>query len=217
MITLKLNGEPVKIKTDLTVGQWSKLKSNEKFYSENSANLLSLYLDMEPDEIKKLPKKNVDFIEKFLRSDLLKMDKPQENLTTFTFQGQEYGLENDWNNLAWGAWADFEILSASDVDKNIHHILAILFRPILKWKGKKYVLKEYDPYDVLERAELFKELPVKYWWWTSNFFFQAAELSIIVTKNSLKWETRIMKLLLRGKKILPKWIQPKVPLDSILR
>jgi hypothetical protein len=216
MIQLKIKDRVITLRDDLTIGTWQKLRSNEKFYQEDKANLLSLYLDVDPDEVKKLPKKNVDFIEGYLRSEFLKMQSPGEVLMNFTFEKQEYGLENDWTNLAWGAWADFEILTAGDIDKNIHHIMAILYRPIVRWKGTSYVLKEYDPKDVLERAELFKELPVKYWWSVTNFFFQAAKLYITDTKNSLTLRMLWMKLKNRLKRMVPKWTLFKVRQDTTL-
>jgi hypothetical protein len=103
-----------------------------------------------------------------------------------------------------------EILSAEEIDKKIHHLMAILFRPVVSQKGKKYKIVDYDPKDVLERAELFRELPVKYWWWVSGFFFRVAKLYTTGIKNSLKWRIVKMTLKLKLMKMLPKYLQRKL-------
>jgi hypothetical protein len=222
MTQLKINGETRTINPDLTIGQWQKIKSNEEFY-KNRVNLLALYLNMEVNEIKKLPKKNVDFIEAIIRQDLLNHEDKVTEYFTFEFNGVEYGLENDWSKLAWGAWSDIEILSSENIDSNIHHIMSVLYRPI---KGSvvkktttentrkiKYKIEPYEPEDVLERAELFKELPIKYWWSVSSFFLRAAKLYTTNLNDSLMLKTKQQMKIKKAWKWMPRWLRRRLPQD----
>lgn len=216
MITLKFGDKRIQLQEDLTIKQWRELHKKNINNSKQRTELLSIFTGLDVNELKKLPKDNVNFIETYLRETLLKTEKPNENFVTFEFQGQTYGLENNWSQLTWGAWVDFEILTAENLEQNIPHIMSILFRPVERFDKKGYILKPYDPDDVLKRAELFEELPVKYWWWSSDFFLRAAELYITDTKNSLKLKTKMMKWLIKGKMILPKFLQEKLPLGFTL-
>ena len=175
--------------------------------------MLALYLDISLKEMKKLPKNKVDFIEKYIVTEMTKPSS-DELILTFKHDGVEYGLENDWSKLAWGAWQDFEILSAENITDNINHIMGILYRPIIETKGTKYKIEPYDEDGVLERKELFKELPVKYWFGASAFFFQIVGLYITDLKNSLTYKTKMNQLAMKGLMILPRFLRPKLPLDT---
>jgi len=214
MIEIIHNGETRVINTDLSIKKFQELQKNWERIINTRGGLLAFYMGLELKEMKKIPKKQIDFVEGYVSSQI-ETPNPDELVLTFLHDGVKYGLENDWSKLAWGAWVDFEVLSAEDPIDKLHHIMAILYRPIISEKNEKYTIAPYDEDEVLERAQLFKDLPVKYWFGAAGFFFQIVELYITDIKNSLelqtKWETKATQLLKR----VPSYLKPKRLRDTI--
>lgn len=216
MIEVLIDDKVVKVNPKLTIGKYQKIQSNPIKYSTQT-EILALYLDIEPDELKDLPVEQVRFVETILSQHMLQ-PKTSDLILTFEINGVTYGLENDWQNMTWGQWVDLEVYSQSDkLNDYIHKILAILYRPIEVEKGTKYTLKKYKSSEVDERAELFKqELGIEVWFGVSTFFLQALNVFTNNIETSLKAMKRIEKYLRPMKKILPKWLHPKVRYDSTL-
>lgn len=147
---------------------------------------------------------------KFLASYCIKLfPKPKEEfISTFTIDGIEYGFIDSWKKLSFGEWVDLDTLMNKDADEvteNIHIILAIMYRPIIERKKKKYVIEEYNEDTMIERAELFKKkLDIKVYFGTLVFFYQFAEkYKIRILLSSMKkhlW--RNLKLLWKYRKII---------------
>lgn len=215
MIEIQVGKTIKQVNTDLTISQYQNLIKKQTLLQTDRLELLSFYLDMPKAKIKNLPKNQVDFVLQYITESITK-EKSEELIMTFEHDGVVYGLENDWSKLTWGAWSDFEILSAENLTDNIQHIMAILYRPVVWQKGEKYKIKDYDSEDVLERAQLFYSIPVSYWFSASVFFFRIAEQFITDTNNSLKLVNKINRLILMGWMKLPKFLQKKLPLDFIL-
>lgn len=214
-MNVEINGKKIKLDASISIRKYQQLQKDIKTISKTPADILAFYLDKPVDEVKKYPKEPVKLMINYLTN---QMQEKKDVIIhrTFEHEGIKYGLENDWGKLSWGAWQDFEILSAENTEQNIHHIMAILYRPIIKEKGDKYTIKEYEPNDIIERAEIFKDIPVDYWFGASNFFLRIAELYTLDIKNSLESMKKINKIILRGWRILPKCLQKRLHIDSIL-
>lgn len=211
-----LNGQKKKLSSELTVEQFQRIKREEVKLNSDPVKLLSIYLDTDETEIKNAPKKNIDFILKYIQSEMTKPKKTEMEYT-FTFEGVEYGLETQWDKLAWGAWQDLEVFSAESVDEHIHLIMSILYRPVIKKSGDKYEIAPYNSDEIYPRSEIMKRVPVYLWYNCANFFFQTVKLYITGLESSLTLKIKMMKLLQKGWMILPKFIQKRLPLDSISR
>lgn len=216
MIEIELNGRVVEVQNELNIGQYQKFTKNQEVYKTDKAQLLSLYLNCSLYELKDLPVEQVKFVEEYITSNVLQTELNDEVRTKFTHNGVLYGLENDFSKLAFGGWVDLEVFSSDNITDNIHKIMAVLYRPIITETKKGYTISPYKAAEIDDRAEEFKTLPVSYWFGASNFFFL---LSVIYTdnmQNSLATMNKANQLILKGWKILPKWIKRKLPLDSIL-
>jgi hypothetical protein len=215
MIEILIDNEVKKIDDNLTIGVWQKIYKEQQKYLKDNLQLLSLFLDEPVEKLESLPKNQVEFILTYV-TDILTRKTNTELVEVFEFNGVKYGLENDWGNLAWGAWQDFEILSAENIEENIHHIMAVMYRPVV-WEGKgKYKIQKYSSADIKERMEDFKDLPLYYWMGASTFFLRIVELYITDLKTSLSMTNKMNRLKIQGWKILPKFLQKKLPLASIL-
>lgn len=213
---IELNGKVIPIQTELTIGQYQLYKQNQTIYEKEPGRILSLYTGLDYSEIKNLPKKQVEFVQQYLTSNLMPSEIEDEVHNIFKYNDISYGLENNWNSLAWGAWVDLEVFAADNVESNIHRIMAILYRPLSEHKKKGYSIEPYKSEEIEERAELFKGLPVKYWFGAANYFFLINSVYMSNMQSSLNTTLKVNQLITKGWEILPKWIKRKLPLDSIL-
>lgn len=216
MIDIKIDKEVLKIDPRLTISRFQKIQRFPDKY-KTPTEILSLYLDLEPSELKGLPVDEIKYAQDVITQHL-NIEKTNDVVFCFEFQGINYGLENDWGNMTWGQWTDLEVYSQSDIiNDNIHIIMALLYRPIKIQNGTKYTLEKFNSDDVMARAEIFKELPVVYWYGASTFFLLMSNQFIKNIQNSLKAMILIEKWMKPVRKILPKWLLPRVPQDFIFK
>jgi hypothetical protein len=215
MIEILIDNKVKTIDDHLTIGVWQKIfKENQKYLKDN-LQLLSLFLDEPVENLESLPKNQVEFMLAYI-TDILTQKTNTELVEVFMFNGVKYGLENDWGNLAFGAWTDFEILAAENIEDNIHHIMAVLYRPVIWEKDGKYKIEKYKSADIKDRMEEFKDLPLYYWLGASSFFLRIVEQYIIDLETSLKLTNKTNKMIVKTWKKLPKFLQKRLPLGSIL-
>jgi hypothetical protein len=215
MIVLQLDDKKITVDPQLKIWQYQKFNKGNGI-TGTTTDLLALYLDMPAKKLKNLPKSQVDLVTSYITNSI-EQANPNEFVPTFIHDGIEYGFENKWEKLAWGAWQDLEILSSGDnVIDNIHSIMAVLYRPVIGNDKKGYIIQPYDSETVSIRAELFKELPVNYWFGCANFFLLIGRQYISGIRNSLELTNKWNKWMMKGYKILPKWMRDRLPLDTIL-
>lgn len=218
MIELVIDDEVVKVPEEITLGIYQEINSQPERY-KNNLQMISLFTNLTVHELKNMTKEQIELIEGFVGS---KMVFPNENelVLTFEYQGVEYGLENDWSKMAFGAWVDLEVYSAEEkIHQNLDKIMAVLYRPIIskdKKDPKKYKIVPYKSEEIEPRAEIMKVVPVRYWLGVSTFFLQIVSIYIDNMKSSLNMMNEQQRMIMKGWKMLPKWIQKKLPLDSIL-
>jgi hypothetical protein len=214
MIVLQLDDKKITVDPQLKVWQYQKFNKNGM--GESMVELLAVFLDMPVKKLKNLPKEQVDLVTSYITNSM-EQANPNEFVQTFVHDGIEYGFENRWEKLAWGAWQDLEVLgSGENITENIHSLLAVLYRPVIGKDKKGYIIEPYDSETIMTRAELFKELPVNYWFGCANFFLLIGRQYISGIKNSLELTNKWNNLMMKGWKILPKFLQKRLPLDTIL-
>ena len=185
-------------------------------YKDDPTAVLSLYTNIPVNKLKDLPREQVKFLQVYITTQFTEKSVTDELHNVFTHNGVEYGLENDWNKLAWGGWVDLEVFSSDDIEQNIHLIMAILYRPIKERKKGKYILHPYKADEIEDRANDFITLPVNYWFGASVFFFITGNLFMKDIESSLTMKNKINQMIVKGWTILPQWIKNRVSLDSIL-
>jgi len=215
MIEIQVGKKTYKIEEEMNISQYQRLQILNLFENPDPVKLLSAYLDIHPNELKNASKEQVKFIEKFVFNRLTQ-DVAKDVIFTFDYKGVTYGFENNWAKLAWGAWQDLEFLSSQDVNGNINKIMAVLYRPVTWMEGTDYKIEAYDANTIEKRAELFKNLPIKFWFGAAQLFFFISSEYINNIKSSMESRMKIYKLMKTGTKIFPKWLREKLSLDSIL-
>lgn len=212
MITIELGKEEIEIPEYLTIDMYQQIQKNPIRYN-NSLDVLSLYLNKTPKELRNFPKDSIQFVESYISSTIMNTPDEIKLETKFEYNGIKYGLENEWNNLKWGMWVDMEVFSQEDrINENIHMLMSILYRPIIEETKKGYKIEPYDSDTVKERSEIMKKVDTRYWLGVSAFFLEMSKQYIKSIERSLMWKTmktRLKMKLHQWMMKLPKFLRPK--------
>ena len=208
-LELKLGDKMISLPMHFTWEQWMRMQS----YDMNKVKpheLLAVCSGLEVKEIKNADLKDVEYISEVLTRFYFSGDPKNEVILTFTHNGVEYGLQKDFGKLTYGAWVDLEVYGSSSINENIPKILSLIYYPIKGWKKDKYILEEYDDEKVSERAEEFKTIPMDIWYGASTFFLLFVRIYTDNIASSLVLKNKVETMILRGLKVLPKWMQRKL-------
>lgn len=215
MIEVLIDDKKIEVPEYLTISQYQKIHRNPIKYNDPT-EVLSLFLNLDVEEIKDAPRKQVEFVQKYLMENVMGNQRGDFR-ETFFLDGIEYGFENDWKNMKWGMWVDMEVFSQTDkIYDNIHILMSILYRPIIDRVKGKYVLEPYKSSETMDRAELFQQkLGIDYWFGAATFFLLMSNQYIKNIKASLEAKMKIYKIARPILKRLPKFLQPKLLQDFI--
>jgi hypothetical protein len=217
MIELIIDNEVINVPDEMNIGMYQQINLNTNKY-KNPLQLISLFTNMTVHELKNLQKEQVELIEGFLSSRLVFPDN-SKLVMTFEHDGVEYGLENDWSKLAFGAWVDFEVYCSDDkIYENLHRIMSVLYRPVISKDKKnplKYKIAPYKSEEIEDRAEIMKLVPVSIWLGASVFFLEIVNIYITSIESSLALTLKIKERTTKAWMMMPKWIQRVLPLDFI--
>jgi len=83
-----------------------------------------------------------------------KLDPKVEKI--IEIDGVKYGSIKDMKNLSLGEYVDIDHYIQKPID-NLHKVCAILCRPVLKEEGDLYIIEDYNPETMEERANIFME------------------------------------------------------------
>ena len=137
---------------DVTLEKWQQLVLGKKKSKTQEAK----------ETIKALSTLPVKLVEEMSLSDvatiferLSKLQVKGKLKKVFEIDEVEYGFLPDLDEITLGEWADTEQYIKDGLEKNIHKIMSILFRPITSREGKMYSVQAYK--DGRERAEKFRK------------------------------------------------------------
>tara|TARA_R110002020_G_scaffold351767_2_gene564961 strand:- start:119 stop:727 length:609 start_codon:yes stop_codon:yes gene_type:complete len=109
-----------------------------------------------------------------------------------SIEGKTYGFNPDLNNISTGEFMDIDTY-CKDLDKNLHLIMAVLYREITKEAEGKYKILEYDG-EINSRAELFKnKMPGAVAQSCVVFFYNLGSSYLTDMLQSLKEDNQIEK------------------------
>jgi hypothetical protein len=137
---------------DVTLEKWVQLILGKKKSKTEEAK----------ETIKALSTLPIKLVEEMSLSDVAAIFEKLSNLQiegklkkVFEIDEVEYGFLPDLDEITLGEWADIEHYIKDGIEKNMHKIMAVLFRPITSKEGKMYSVAAYK--DGRERAEKFKK------------------------------------------------------------
>jgi hypothetical protein len=117
--------------------------------------VVSIMCDIDEDSISKLNLEQINMIISELEWVYIK--PKYEFARIVTIDGIKYGSIPNFNNIKVGEWIDIENY-IKDFKKNIHKILAIIYRPITEYHNEYvYKIEDYDSNKLSQRSDLFLE------------------------------------------------------------
>lgn len=199
------NDQKIELPETLTIRHYQTLT---KIGNPNTFQIISVLTGIPENELKELEPDNFNFLEKKLVP-MLHVEKPSKIVFQFKHNDKEYGLVQDFYKLTMAEWVDLEVYSnGENVLDNIHKIMAILYRPVVKkLKNNKYQIENYNSNDIEQRAEEFLDLPLEFYLSVSGFFLQSVTIFTKVLADSLKQKSQIQMVKTRIKNKFKKMFQ----------
>ena len=210
-IKLTIGDNKYDINPQLTLGEYMDMQKNKESL-QDTLKLMQVLTDIPEKELRKIDQNKANLIADTILKKKLK--KHEDNVQAIIeFKGIRYGLETDLTKINFGGWVDLETFIALSHHEHLDKITAIFYRPVIGQIGKKYFLEEYDSDKMIERAELFKDLPFEIVSGAQRFFLEFTKQYITSITHSLTTKTK--KNLRRKKaadimkKYLPKYLRGK--------
>ena len=140
---------------DVTLENWMKILEAQGNRHKEDVETLKALSDIPETILKELDLIDVVEILKSL-TDLQKVPTTRSVRRIYKIDGVKYGFHPNLEKMTLGEWIDCETLIGKGLSGNMHYLMAILFRPILKHEGKKYNIEAYSESELEIRAEIFK-------------------------------------------------------------
>ena len=175
---------------NVTLEKWQRIVlGKKKSKSKEAQETIALLSDIPKKLINEMSIKDVATI--FERISKLQVEGKLKKV--FKIDEVEYGFMPDLDEITLGSWADIEHYIKDGLEKNMHKIMAVLFRPITSKEGKMYSIQAYK--DGRQRAEKFrKKMNAKQVQQSLVFFYNLGnELSMILPLYLMEMMTKIQE------------------------
>lgn len=143
--------------TQVKLGDYQNYIEQTKDVNEAvTLNLLTIscFTGIPYEKVEKIRKGDVDLV--LIEFEKLLSKKMNTTLNMIIeIDGVEYGFNPNLKDMTLGEFVDLDNY-LEDAWKNMHIIMAILYRPITSKKKKKYSIEEYNGVD-MKRAEMFRD------------------------------------------------------------
>ena len=137
---------------DVTLEKWQQLVlGKRKSKTEEAKETIKALSDLPVKLIEEMALSDVATI--FERLSKLQIEGKLKKV--FEIDEVEYGFLPNLDEITLGEWADIEHNIKDGLEKNIHKIMSVLFRPITSKEGKLYSIEAYK--DGKQRAEKFRK------------------------------------------------------------
>lgn len=141
---------------DVTIGQYQEIMSIETDLEiSRFITTMSILLDKDSEEIRSM---NIKDYKKLVAKTKFLSEEPKSIIKRkITIGNKSFGLIPDMTLMEAGVFIDADQFK-SDPIKNLHLLVALIFRPIKsESEGGEYEIEEHRSEGFLKRAELFKE------------------------------------------------------------
>tara|TARA_R110000787_G_scaffold105652_2_gene213123 strand:- start:3350 stop:3991 length:642 start_codon:yes stop_codon:yes gene_type:complete len=141
---------------DVTLEQWAKLVSIKTETKCDEAMETMDILASIPQQV--LRELSLSDVSKLLsKIALMQQTDRSEFVRRFTHNGTDYGFHPNLDDITLGEYADIETLIKDGLEKNLHLLMAILYRPVTEFKNDAYTIEPYDG-NITLRAEDMKSM-----------------------------------------------------------
>ena len=180
--------------TEPTIELWTKLNTLKDLYDENefSLILISIATGLTIDQLRDADWEGVHKTSNYLADYFLKDgDRFHKE---FEFKGKKYKFI-DLENLSFGEFIDIDEYLSRDPSKKISE-LNLLMAFLYREQDETGKITPYNANEVRQRAELFRQLPVKYlngsmvfFWSLENILRRSTRSFFLRNWIRIKWTT----------------------------
>tara|TARA_R110000796_G_scaffold48672_2_gene116694 strand:- start:4996 stop:5646 length:651 start_codon:yes stop_codon:yes gene_type:complete len=160
------------------------LKKYQKFVKLNTEDvderflqvkMIEIFCEVSHKDVLKIKLFDADRITKVL-GDMFSQ-KPKL-VTKFKLNGIEYGFVPDLDEISFGEYIDLDTYLGDW--ENIHAAMNVLYRPIVKSKGNRYTIKEYNT----DKKDLLIDMPLDAVISSVFFFYHLGkDLSVVMSRS----------------------------------
>ena len=182
--------------SQVTISSYQKFMLNYDDKQDDytkTLNTISAFIGVPFTELEKCKKSDIDKVDEVLAK--LLQDKTNEELNlVFIINDKEYGFHPNLQELTFAEFVDLDNYLKEPI-KNLHLVMGVLYREIVKKKKDKYTIVDYDSTRCIKNAELFKEnLSVATTQGASTFFLTIGkELQKSLQLSSNKQQKKMKK------------------------
>ena len=182
---------------DITIGiyqDYVELKEKKLPEDEFIVAVVCVLCGVEKETLERVRYKDLKDISNNLMKLLKKEVKEEKELIKkVSFKGREYGFIPNLSSISLGEYVDIETF-CKDSYKNLHKIMSVLYRPIVKEKGTRYSIEEYNPNEYKE--DEFKDFPLMVSMSALSFFFRLGKkLPHILLNYSVEQKKKEVQML----------------------
>lgn len=154
--------------------------NDEEFISEK---MIELFCGIELKDVVKIKATDLaDLVNHFNEM----FSKKNEFVHRFKILDKEFGFVPDLENISWGEYIDIE-KNLSNWD-TMHKAMAAMYRPIVKTKGDKYEIEEYQSSNTY--AEVMQYAPLSVVFGASVFFYRLENALLMALADYLEKEMK---------------------------
>lgn len=190
-VEINIDKKTYTLKEDITIGEYQLLQSKSNTFTTDYDFLLflsSVLYGCPIELLRKVSKTEFLYAAKYAVE--LFNEDDETFYKSFEFNGVKYGFEPELNNMVTGMFVDLEHFIKEGTTKNLHYIMAILYRELKYMEtryGKDYYeIDDYDGFMMDKRAGYFKDLPMKYVKGAISFFLTLSQVSLYDLMNYLE-------------------------------
>ena len=188
---------------DVSIGMYQDfLELQEKKLPEDEmiVGVVCVLCNVDKEKLVRFKYKDLKDISATLVKFLEKKPEQKKLVKKVEFKEKKYGLIPNLSSISLGEFVDIENY-CKDSHKNLHKIMSILYRPIVKEKGTRYSIENYDPDEYKE--DMFKEFPILVSLSALSFFFRLGKklpltLSSYLVREQEKKVQRLRQLVKNG-------------------
>ena len=170
--------------------EFEKVKSENLEEDEFNKRVLSVICGLDRELMDRMEVKSLKKIFKTLSFLNKEMPKGKELVKKVEWNGKKYGFIPNLSEITMGEYVDIEDYCKNGQD-NLHKIMSILYRPIVKETKTRYDIEPYKPSEDLEKE--FLDFPILPSVSALSFFFLLGKKLPIALGRYLKKEREARK------------------------
>ena len=188
---------------DISIGMYQDfMELQEKKLPEDEmiVGVVCVLCNVDKEKLVRFKYKDLQDISSTLIKFLNKKPEEKELVKKVDFKGKKYGIIPNLSSISLGEFVDIEGC-CKDTYKNLHKIMSILYRPIVKEKGSRYSIEDYNPDEY--KDDMFKDFPILASLSALSFFFRLGKklpltLSSYLVREQEKKVQRLQQLVKNG-------------------